>query len=75
MTSRSSCSERPSCRSFPGLTHRYHEANVAAIAEGHEELVAESSRGTLIDVEDTGHNIQDDQPQVVIDAILDVLAS
>ena len=60
---------------LPGLTHRYHEANVAAIAEGHEELVAESRRGTLIDVEDTGHNIQDDQPQVVIDAILDVLAS
>lgn len=47
---------------------------MAAIDEGDEEFVAESRRGTLIKVEDTGHNIQDDQPQVVMDAILDVIA-
>jgi pimeloyl-ACP methyl ester carboxylesterase len=66
--------QAPELPFLPGLTHRYHEANVAAIAKGNEELVAESRRGTLIKVEDTGHNIQDDQPEVVMDAILDVLA-
>ena len=43
-------------------------------APGHQELAAESTRGTLIEVEDTGHNIQDDQPEVVMDAIRDVMA-
>ena len=47
---------------------------MAAIAAGNEEFVTESRRGTLIKVEDTGHNIQNDQPEVVMDAILDVLA-
>jgi len=66
--------QAPQLPFLPGLTHRYHEANVAAIDEGNEEFVAESRRGTLIKVKDTGHNIQDDQPQVVRDAILDVIA-
>jgi pimeloyl-ACP methyl ester carboxylesterase len=66
--------QAPQLPFLPGLTHRYHEANVAAIAAGNEEFVAESRRGTLLKVEDTGHNIQDDQPEVVMDAILDVLA-
>ena len=38
------------------------------------ELAAESTRGTLIEVEDTGHNIHDDQPEIVMDAIRDVMA-
>ena len=66
--------QAPQLPFLPGLTHRYHEANVAAIAAGNEEFVAESRRGTLIKVEDTGHNIQDDRPEVVMAAILDVLA-
>lgn len=37
-----------------------------------EELAALSTRGELIIVEDTGHNIQFDKPQAVIDAIREV---
>jgi pimeloyl-ACP methyl ester carboxylesterase len=37
-----------------------------------EELVALSTRGELIIVEDTGHNIQLEKPQAVIDAIREV---
>jgi pimeloyl-ACP methyl ester carboxylesterase len=59
---------------LPGLPPDYHEANLAAITAGHQEFAAESTRGTLIEVEDTGHNIQDDQPEVVMDAIRDVMA-
>ena len=36
-----------------------------AIDEGMEEYAAESTRGMLIHVKDTGHNIQDDRPEVV----------
>ena len=46
---------------------------LADIANGmQEELAALSSRGELIIVEDTGHNIQIEKPQVVIDAIREV---
>ena len=57
-----------------GLPPAYHEATLAAITAGHQEFAAESTRGTLIEVEDTGHNIQDDQPDIVMDAIRDVMA-
>lgn len=40
--------------------------------EMNEELSALSTRGKWIIVEDTGHNIQLDKPQVVIDAIREV---
>lgn len=59
---------------LPGLPRDYHEATLAAITAGHQEFAAESTRGSLIEVEDTGHNIQDDQPEVVMDAIRDVMA-
>jgi hypothetical protein len=59
---------------LPGLPREYHEATLAAFDDGFREYAAESARGTLIEVEDTGHNIQDDQPQVVMDAIRDVMA-
>lgn len=59
---------------LPGLPDGYHAATLAAITAGHQEFAAESTRGTLIEVEDTGHNIHDDQPEVVMDAIRDVLA-
>lgn len=58
---------------LPGLTRRYHEATVTAMDEGAAEFAAESTRGRLIKVEDTGHNIQDDRPEVVMDAIRDVI--
>ena len=59
---------------IPGLPRRFHEATVESIDEGVEEFAAESTRGTLIRVKDTGHNIQEDRPEVVMDAILEVLA-
>lgn len=59
---------------LPGLPRDYHEATLAAITAGHQEFAAESTRGTLIEVEDTGHDIQDDQPGIVMDAIRDVMA-
>jgi pimeloyl-ACP methyl ester carboxylesterase len=58
---------------LPGLPRDYHEATLAAITAGHQEFAAESTRGTLVEVEDTGHNIQDDQPEIVMDAIRDVM--
>ncbi|MDQ4059430.1 MAG: hypothetical protein M3124_09945, partial [Actinomycetota bacterium] len=58
-----------------GLPRGYHAAYMAAIREGHREFAAESTRGTLIKVKDTGHNIQDDQPEVVMDAIRDVMSA
>jgi pimeloyl-ACP methyl ester carboxylesterase len=59
---------------LPGLPRGYHEATLAAATDGHEEFAAESTHGTLVEVEDTGHNIQDDQPKAVMDAIRDVMA-
>jgi pimeloyl-ACP methyl ester carboxylesterase len=59
---------------LPGLPDSYHAATEAAFDDGFREFAAESTRGTLIEVEDTGHNIQDDQPEVVMDAIRDVMA-
>ncbi len=59
---------------LPGLPDSYHAATEAAFDDGFMELAAESTRGTLIEVEDTGHNIHDDQPEIVMDAIRDVMA-
>jgi pimeloyl-ACP methyl ester carboxylesterase len=59
---------------LPGLPDSYQAATEAAFDDGFREFAAESTRGTLIEVEDTGHNIQDDQPEVVMDAIRDVMA-
>ncbi len=58
---------------LPGLPRHFHEATIAAIDDGAEEFAAESTRGTVIRVKDTGHNIQEDQPEAVMDAIRDVL--
>jgi hypothetical protein len=58
----------------PGIPRTYHRATVTTIAEGNEEFASESTRGKVIEVEDTGHNIHEDQPEVVMDAIRDVLA-
>jgi len=58
----------------PGLPDAYHSASQAAFDDGFRELAAESTHGTLIEVDDTSHNIQDDQPDIVMDAIRDVIA-
>jgi pimeloyl-ACP methyl ester carboxylesterase len=58
---------------LPGLPRSFHEATIAAMDEGAEEFAAESTRGTLIKVKDTGHNIQEDRPEVVMHAIRDVI--
>lgn len=57
-----------------GIPLSYHKAANAAVIGGNKELAAESADGEVIEVEDTGHNIHEDQPEVVMDAILDVLA-
>ena len=59
---------------MPGLPDSYQAATETALDHGFMELAAESTRGTLLEVEDTGHNIHDDQPEVVMDAIRDVMA-
>lgn len=66
--------ESPPLPYLPGLPLEYHEVTVAAISDGHREFAAESTRGTLIEVDDTGHDIHLDRPDIVIDAIRDVLA-
>ncbi|HYI50730.1 MAG TPA: alpha/beta hydrolase [Microbacterium sp.] len=58
----------------PGLPEGHHVATVAALAAGYQEFADESTRGTVIEVQETGHNIHEDQPQVVMDAIRDVVA-
>ena len=59
---------------LPGLPRSYHKATLEAMSQGNKEFAAESTRGTLIEVEDTGHNIQFDQTEAVMDAISDVIA-
>ena len=59
---------------LPGLPRSYVATAHTAIVDGNEELAAESTAGTVVRVEDTGHNIHEDQPGVVIDAIRDVMA-
>jgi pimeloyl-ACP methyl ester carboxylesterase len=66
--------ESPPLPYLEGLPPEYHQVTLAAISEGHREFAAESTRGTLVAVEDTGHDIHVDRPEVVIDAIRDVMA-
>ena len=61
--------ERPA-----GLPRDYDAVARDAWTAGNEEIAAESTRGRVIKVEDTGHDIHVDQPDVVIDAILDVMS-
>ncbi len=56
----------------PGLPQDYDAVARAAWVDGNQEFAAESTRGKVIEVEDTGHDIHVDQPEVVIDAIRDV---
>ena len=65
---------RPPPPPVADLPDEFHDASVAAYVAGNEEFADESTRGTLIEVENTGHNIHEDRPEVVMDAIRDVLA-
>jgi pimeloyl-ACP methyl ester carboxylesterase len=57
----------------PSLQSMELAQQMADIVNGlQEELAALSTRGQLIIVEDTGHNIHIEKPQVVIDAIREV---
>jgi pimeloyl-ACP methyl ester carboxylesterase len=58
----------------PGIPPSYDKATRQARSAGNEEFAAESTQGAVVEVEDSGHHIQDDRPDAVIDAILDVLA-
>jgi len=57
-----------------GIPRGYDAVARTAWVDGNEEFAAESTRGTVIEVEDTGHDIHVDQPEVVMDAIRDVIA-
>ena len=57
-----------------GLPRAYDAVARAAWVDANEEFAGESTNGTVIEVEDTGHDIHVDQPEVVTDAIRDVMA-
>lgn len=57
-----------------GLPRSYNALARAAWTEANVEFAAESRRGRVVKVEDTGHDIHVDQPNVVIDAIREVIA-
>jgi len=54
------------------LTLEIVQSMVDRYDENQDELAALSTRGERIAVEDTGHNIHLDQPQVVVDAVREV---
>jgi pimeloyl-ACP methyl ester carboxylesterase len=58
--------------SFALSTEEIHQVQ-AARDQAQADLARLSSRGTLVIVEESGHYIQLDQPQLVIDAILEVV--
>ncbi|GGI45940.1 alpha/beta fold hydrolase [Agromyces flavus] len=66
--------ESPPLPYLAGLPPEYHEVTLAAISDGHREFAAESTRGIVVAVDDTGHDIHVDRPDVVIDAIREVIA-
>ena len=66
--------QAPRLPPFEGLPRSYYNAVVTAVDDGAEQFAAESTRGRLVHVDHTGHNIQDDQPEVVMDAIREVMA-
>lgn len=62
-------------RERPPLPPEESEAVERLYAEAHEQLAALSSRGARRVVADSKHAIQWDQPQAVIDAVLEVIAT
>ena len=58
----------------PDQTQEQRDALNKMWAALHDEIAAESTRGVNRTVPDSGHFIQWDQPHVVVDSILEVLA-
>jgi pimeloyl-ACP methyl ester carboxylesterase len=61
--------ERPA-----GIPRDYDAVARKAWVDANLEFAAESTRGKVVEVEDTGHDIHVDQPGVVMDAIREVMA-
>lgn len=57
----------------PARMRAFVEASMAESDRAHDELAALSTRGINARVPGAGHNIQDDRPRVVIDAIEEVI--
>jgi pimeloyl-ACP methyl ester carboxylesterase len=60
---------------MPGLPDAVNQANEQLWQELQAELAALSSRGRLVVAQDSGHYIQLERPQLVIDAIAEVVAA
>jgi pimeloyl-ACP methyl ester carboxylesterase len=60
---------------MPGLTPEVNQANEQTWQELQAELAKLSSRGRLVVAEDSGHYVQLERPELVIDAIGQVVAS
>ncbi|MDB5735881.1 MAG: hypothetical protein JWN16_2518 [Alphaproteobacteria bacterium] len=60
---------------YPGLTPAQNAAIEKAWQDGHDRLATLSRRGSNTVVPDSAHNIQHDQPQAVIDAVLKTVAA
>jgi pimeloyl-ACP methyl ester carboxylesterase len=60
---------------YPGVPDDVRKVLVDARDETHGRLVAASTRGRRVDVAGTSHDIQLDQPQAVVDAVLGVVAA
>ena len=59
---------------YPGLTAAQNAAIEKAWGDGHDRLAALSTRGSNTVVPDSGHSIQHEKPQAVIDAIQKAIA-
>jgi pimeloyl-ACP methyl ester carboxylesterase len=59
---------------YPGMTAEQTAVAEQAWRAGHQQLAALSSRGSSRVVPGTGHHIQIEQPQAVIDAVRQVIA-
>ncbi len=56
------------------LSHDQAVRITRAWRRGHEELAALSSRGTLVIAENSGHDMQYDEPELVLEAIREIVA-
>jgi hypothetical protein len=59
----------------PALPQEIFEKNVAVFNAGYERMAAYSSIGFIRQIPNSGHNIQQDQPDAVVAAIQEVVAA
>jgi hypothetical protein len=57
----------------PAETQAQRDAKNKLWIDLHNQIASMSTRGKRVTVENSGHNIQMDQPQVIVDSILEVL--